>query len=95
MVLRQPNFQICLNNGYAQVIDHTHWHVVPAPRISTDNATRNGDFSTPLGLRELSNRYELEDEDAEVLSQAMRAALANEMNKTKLRCTISASASKL
>ncbi|KAF8318995.1 HIT-like protein [Clavulina sp. PMI_390] len=59
-------FTVTLNQVYAQIIPHVHFHVVPAPDF------RAGSLSK---LKPFAPRQELDDEDAEVLVREIKARL--------------------
>ncbi|GAA5988280.1 hypothetical protein JCM5350_002841 [Sporobolomyces pararoseus] len=70
----QPDFNIVSNQGYAQVVPHVHYHLVPAPRLN--------DSPPPSSTKRLlfSSRTELEDQDAEKLVRRIREELKKEMD---------------
>jgi hypothetical protein len=60
--------------GYAQVVPHIHFHLVPAPRRA-GHAPRRGGLA-------FQNREELDDETADLLAQRIRDELAKEAEGT-------------
>jgi diadenosine tetraphosphate (Ap4A) HIT family hydrolase len=68
--MKQPDFNIVSNQGYAQIVHHVHYHLVPAPMpgISPTTNSRSG-WATILG------RDELDEEEAEVIVKNVREAL--------------------
>ncbi|GAA5874023.1 hypothetical protein JCM3774_001586 [Rhodotorula dairenensis] len=69
--MEQPDMNIVSNQGYAQVVPHIHFHLVPAPRHPGRHAPRRG------GLAFL-DREELDDETADLLAQKIRDELEKE-----------------
>ncbi|GAA5992275.1 hypothetical protein JCM10908_000401 [Rhodotorula pacifica] len=68
--MEQPDMNIVSNQGYAQVVPHIHFHLVPAPR-HTGRPPRRG------GLAFL-DREDLDDETADLLAQKIRDELEKE-----------------
>ncbi|KWU42413.1 HIT-like protein [Rhodotorula sp. JG-1b] len=68
--MEQPDMNIVSNQGYAQVVPHIHFHLVPAPRRA-GHSTRRGGLA-------FQNREELDDETADLLAQKIRDELAKE-----------------
>ncbi|GAA5830211.1 hypothetical protein JCM5353_003696 [Sporobolomyces roseus] len=66
--VKQPDFNIISNQGYAQVVPHVHYHLVPAPLPN----------SPPPDRRNFLQRNELDDEDGVRLSRLIREELAKE-----------------
>jgi len=65
----QPDFNIVSNQGHAQVVDHVHYHLVPAPKRSEG-----------LGWAKASSfdrrrRTILEDQEGETMSNLIRSKL--------------------
>ncbi|BGP56061.1 hypothetical protein JCM8202_005208 [Rhodotorula sphaerocarpa] len=68
--LEQPDMNIVSNQGYAQVVPHIHFHLVPAPKLPGKAPRRGG---LPF-----FNREDLDDDTADALAQRIREAVANE-----------------
>ncbi|POY70654.1 hypothetical protein BMF94_6360 [Rhodotorula taiwanensis] len=69
--LEQPDMNIVSNQGYAQVVPHVHFHLVPAPQHA-GRAPRRG------GLTFLE-REDLDDDTADLLADKIRTELAKEV----------------
>ncbi|GAA5960111.1 hypothetical protein JCM3765_002473 [Sporobolomyces pararoseus] len=71
----QPDFNIVSNQGYAQVVPHVHYHLVPAPDLNNS--------PPPSSTKRLlfSSRTELDDQEAEKLVKRIREELEKEMEQ--------------
>ncbi|GAA6024670.1 hypothetical protein JCM11491_003459 [Sporobolomyces phaffii] len=69
----QPDFNIVSNQGYAQVVPHVHYHLVPAPRADAPRPSR-----TPAARLFAAARTELDDDDGAELARRIRDELARE-----------------
>ncbi|GAA5949478.1 hypothetical protein JCM10213_005242 [Rhodosporidiobolus nylandii] len=85
--LEQPDFNLVSNQGYAQVVPHLHFHLVPAPRFdaspsssSTSPTTTSSQSRSPAkrALLPLAGREELDDAEAEKTVRRIREELAKE-----------------
>ncbi|KAF8517420.1 HIT-like protein [Hysterangium stoloniferum] len=70
---------VVCNQEYAQAVPHVHYHIVPAPSLS---AATSSMLSLPaptsteeMHRREYLGREELDDEEAQVITQAIRSKL--------------------
>jgi len=65
----QADFNLVNNNGYAQVVDHVHYHIVPAPDLSGTGPKR------PQPQTFGDNRTELGEEEGEQMAAAIRGCV--------------------
>ncbi|KAI0269855.1 HIT-like protein [Gloeopeniophorella convolvens] len=74
---------VVCNQEYAQVVPHVHYHIIPAPRfgsLSANLSPRDSNSQKPLSTmdmhrREYESRDELDEDDATVLVERVRAHL--------------------
>ncbi|SCV69946.1 BQ2448_1340 [Microbotryum intermedium] len=82
--LNNPDFNIVSNTGYAQIVHHVHFHIVPAPKLdapSTSTSTlASGNRS---GWASLVGREELDDSEGEELAGRIRTCVEKEVEKEK------------
>lgn len=72
----QKDFNVVNNNGYAQIVHHVHFHLVPAPNLNK-NEVRSG-WSSLVG------REELDDEEGAIIAARIRLEMEKETRKSKL-----------
>lgn len=77
--LSNPDMSVVCNVGYAQVVDHVHWHVVPAPTPGSSSGRKQQSGWGGLSLLgEAMGRTELDEADGKQLAEAIRGALEHE-----------------
>ncbi|BGP49120.1 hypothetical protein JCM10450v2_005000 [Rhodotorula kratochvilovae] len=77
----QPDFNIVSNQGYAQVVPHAHFHLVPAPSLSSAPSASTSSTSIPsqpFTMRRSLGREELDDVEGAQLAQRIREELEKE-----------------
>lgn len=72
IAMKQPDFNVVNNNGYAQIVPHAHFHLVPAPVFGASGKRKDG-WASVLG------RDELDDEEAKEIVIRIKDALKQEM----------------
>jgi len=70
---------VVCNQEYAQAVPHVHYHIVPAPPLSSATSSVTS-LPAPSSIQEMHRREylgreELDDEDAEVMTQEIRSKL--------------------
>lgn len=77
--MNQPDFNIVSNQGYAQIVGHVHFHLVPAPRLNG-----GGKGAVREGWASLVGREELDDEEAKEIVGRIKVELEKEERGSKL-----------
>ncbi|KAF9046475.1 HIT-like protein [Panaeolus papilionaceus] len=82
--LENTGLNVVCNQEYAQAVPHVHYHVIPAPRFGGEGGVEDTNKAVggkaPLTHKEmhrleLNSREELDDDDAIVLLEKIRARL--------------------
>ncbi|OBZ71659.1 Protein hit [Grifola frondosa] len=73
---------VVCNQEYAQAVPHVHYHVIPAPRAASAppvsaivDCVMKPATEKEMHQREFESREELEDEEAQILMERIRARL--------------------
>ncbi|TNY20352.1 HIT-like domain-containing protein [Rhodotorula diobovata] len=87
----QPDLNLVSNQGYAQVVPHAHFHLVPAPVLASSSSSSSSPSSsspssvagaagptTSRRVRRLLGREELDDAEGETLVARIRDELRKE-----------------
>ncbi|KAH9936242.1 HIT-like protein [Fomitopsis serialis] len=82
--LQNTALNVVCNQEYAQAVPHVHYHIIPAPRPGSSEPTSDtakvDHVVKPLTQKEMhkmetESRDELDDEEAKVLAEKIRARL--------------------
>lgn len=84
--------QVITNQGYAQIVPHIHFHLVPAPPLPGSGSSSNKSSkakkqnlkSNPMTLIG-HGREELDDDEAEELAGKIRRAIQEEADEVKAK----------
>ncbi|KAK4054146.1 hypothetical protein OIV83_001171 [Microbotryomycetes sp. JL201] len=68
-----PDYNVVSNQGYAQVVYHVHYHIVPAPKLHAQTYSQ-----AKTGWSSVFARDELDDDDGEEISRRIRQEIESE-----------------
>ncbi|KAM0789572.1 hypothetical protein ACM66B_000381 [Microbotryomycetes sp. NB124-2] len=68
-----PDYNVVSNQGYAQVVYHVHYHIVPAPKLNAQTYTQ-----AKTGWSSVFARDELDDDEGAQVSDRIRQELDKE-----------------
>ncbi|SGY13380.1 BQ5605_C010g05848 [Microbotryum silenes-dioicae] len=83
--LKNPDFNIVSNTGYAQIVHHVHFHIVPAPNLNlnSSSSTNTSTNANRTGWASLVGREELDESEGEELARKIRECVHEELAKEK------------
>ncbi|SCZ89940.1 BZ3500_MvSof-1268-A1-R1_Chr9g10648 [Microbotryum saponariae] len=81
--LKNPDFNIVSNTGYAQIVHHVHFHIVPAPNLNSSSNTSTSTNPNRSGWASLVGREELDESEGEELARRIRECVHEQLAREK------------